>query len=132
MKIEHDDDTFIVDVQTRRDGNSAMKIAWDDSTEVVFGGLYAQVSLLDLRMRVIMNPTGTVAQWKNIKWAREQAMATICRPDVAPLVITAMARFHFELGERSGRKTLQHELRKTLGISADEYDEGECAHTRDR
>lgn len=119
MKIEPDRlrGVLIVDVQTRRDGNSAAKIAWDDFTEVTFGGLHAEVLFMDLHIRVIMDPDGEASQWRDIEWARAQAMGVICRPDVAPLVITAMASFHFEMGEAAGRQALQYELRKLLGVS---------------
>lgn len=105
-----------VDVQTRRDGDTAKKIAWDDDTEVFFGGLHAEVTLLDLRIRVIMDPDGTAAKWKDLKNARAQAMAVLCRPHVTPLFIAALAKLHFELGQQSGERKLQFELRHLLGV----------------
>jgi len=119
MKIEPNEyeGTLTVDVQTRRDGNSAMKIAWDDRTEVIFGGLCARVKLFDLRIEVVMNPDRSAAQWKDREWAREQAMAVLCRPDVAPLLIAAIADFHFKLGKGAGREECRSDLRKLLGVS---------------
>lgn len=118
MKIEPDEfrKVLIVDVQTRRDGNSSMKIASDDCTEVWYGGLCADVHLLDLGICVVMDPDETAKKWRDIAWARARAMDVMCRPDIAPLIFTAMADFHFKLGKRAGREELQKEFRETLGI----------------
>jgi hypothetical protein len=117
MKIEPDHfrGCLTVDVQTRRDGNSASKIAWDDDTVVIFGGLQALVELRDLRVVVVMNPDE--GKWRDLRWARERAMAVLCKPDITPLFVAALADFHFQLGEEAGRESLRYELRKLLGIS---------------
>jgi len=124
MRIEPDSfgDVLIVDVQTRRYGNSAMKIASDRYTEVVFGGLHVSVRLRDLHVEVIMDPEGSEEQWKDLAWAREQAMSVLCRPDVAPRFIVALADFRFKVGEHAGRKALRDEFRRLIGVSADNED----------
>jgi len=124
MKIETDSigSRLIVDIQTRRYSNGAMKIASNDTTDVTFGGLYARVCLRDLRVEVVMDPEGSEKQWKNLSWARDRAMDVLCRPDVAPLFIAALADFRFKLGEHAGRKALRNEFRKLLGVSADNED----------
>lgn len=103
-----------VDVQTRKDGASAGVIARSDNTEVSFGPLHAEVTLLDLKIRVTMNPDE--GEWGDLAWARARAMATIGAPQVFPLVVVALAGLHNELGRRAGREGLQRELRTLIGI----------------
>ena len=103
-----------VDVQTRKDGASATLIARSDDTEVSFGPLHAEVTLLDLKIRVTMNPDE--CNWENLAWARERAMAVISAPQVFPLVVTALVGLHDKLGREAGRKELQGELRALLEI----------------
>ena len=105
-----------VDVQTRRDGNSAAIIARSDDTEVAFGPLYAEVFLRDLKIRVTMNPDE--GEWVNIDWARERAMEAIKAPQAFPLILAELVKLHDELGRQAGREELQGELRALLGTAA--------------
>ena len=104
-----------VDVQTRKDGASATLIARSDDTEVSFGTLHAEVTLLDLKIRVTMNPDE--GEWGNLAWARARAMAAIGEPLVFPLVLAGLVELHDKLGRQLGRKDLQMKLRALLGVS---------------
>ncbi len=104
-----------VDVQTRKDGASATLVARSDDTEVSFGLLHAEVTLLDLKIRVTMNPDE--GNWGNLLWAREIAMSTIGNPQVFPLVLAGLVELHDKLGRQAGREELQRELRTLLGVT---------------
>jgi len=102
-----------IDVQTRRDGNSAALVAQDDLTEVSFGGLHASVMLHDLGVVVTMNPDK--GEWKNLEWARRRALDTILAPEIVLEVLLALCVFHRKFGEQEGRRGLQREFWKLLG-----------------
>lgn len=102
-----------VDVQERRDGNSAVVVLRTDDTEVYFGGLHASVFLIDLRVRVIMDPDD--GDWGNRDWARAKAIAVLGRPDELEQLLLAMAGANRDLGRREGRRALQQDLHKLLG-----------------
>lgn len=103
-----------VDVQTRKDGASATVVARSDNTEVSFGPLHAEVTLLDLKIRVTMNPDE--GEWEDAAWAREIAIGAISAPQVFPLVLVALVQLHDDLGRRAGREELQREMRALLGV----------------
>ena len=104
-----------IDVQTQKDGGSAAVIARSDETEVSFGSLHAEVTLLDLKIRVTMNPDE--GEWENLAWARKRAMAVISAPLVFPLVLTALVELYDKLGREAGRNALQRELRTLIGVT---------------
>lgn len=106
-----------VDVLTQRHGGSAIVVARSDETEVSFGSLHAEVTLLDLKIRVTMNPDE--GEWENLAWARERAMTVISAPQVFPLVLVALVQLHGELGRLAGREERQREMRRLLGIEGD-------------
>ena len=106
-----------VDVQTRKEGAGATLVARSDNTEVSFGPLHAEVTLLDLKIRVTMNPDE--GEWGNLAWARARAMAVISAPEVLLLVLAALVKLYDELGRRAGRKELQGELKTLLGTDAE-------------
>lgn len=115
MKIEqHEYSGFLrVDMQTRRDGNSSSKVAWDENTEVYFGGLEAKVTLKDLRIEVTMNPDE--GSWRDTGWARRRALHVVLAPDIAVEVLSALCAVNRSVGHREGREKLQGQLSELLG-----------------
>lgn len=103
-----------VDVQTRKDGASATLVARSDNTEVSFGPLHAEVTLLDLKIRVTMNPDE--GEWGRLAWARGRAMVAISEPQVFLLVLAGLVELHDKLGRQAGREELQRELKTLIGI----------------
>lgn len=117
MKIEqHECSVFLrIDVQSRRDGNSAARMAGDDNTEVCWGGLYARVTLHDLRIQVTMNPDE--GDWGNLAWARRRALDIVLAPETVSEVILALCDINRKVGRAEGRKDLQRQLSKLLGCA---------------
>ena len=116
MKIEqHEYSGFLrVDVQTRRDGNSAVKVAEDASTEVYFGGLEAKVTLKDVCIEITMNPDE--GSWHDIEWARRKALAVVLAPEVSVAVLAALCAVNRSVGRKEGRKELQGQISEILGL----------------
>lgn len=114
MKIESD--AFIglvtINVQTRSEGCSATKVFQNDSIEVYFGGLYTQVTLLDLGIRIIMNPDK--GEWRDPDWARARAMSVIV--ENAPNVMIELAKLHREIGRKEGKQELRSALKNLLQV----------------
>jgi len=108
-----------VDVQTRRDGNSAILVADVGDTRVYFGRLHAQVLLRDIGVLVTMNPDE--GEWQNPGWARARAMDVIQAPDLLPLVLIELVKLHTEMGRKAGRKELSRELRTLIGVDPSDY-----------
>ena len=115
VKLEqHEYSGFLrIDAQTRRDGNSAVLLAKDDNTEVCLGGLYAMVTMHDLRIQVTMNPDQ--GKWRNLEWARRRALDVVLAPDTVSEVLVALCALNRSVGKVEGREELQNQLSKLLG-----------------
>jgi hypothetical protein len=109
-----------VDVQTRREGNSAFVVLHQNDIKVAFGPLHAEVRLKDLGVCVTMNPDP--GEWTDPVWARSRAIEVVVHPRVLPLVLPALVKLHFERGRRDGRDEIRKEMRKLIGVSR-EHDE---------
>lgn len=98
-------------------GNSAVKQLLepaDPNTEVCFGGLHAQVTMVDLKLRVTMDPVD--GNWTFPTWARAQAAAAIQRHLSLATLQELLA------GVRKGVAFAQKRMREALGV-VDEYGE---------
>ncbi len=101
-----------VDVQTEKRGNSSAIVCREEDTEVSYGGLHAKVMLLDLNIRVVMNPDE--GDWKSADWARARALEVLSRSCVK--VLSQYAKARRAQGYREGVNDARRQMRAALGI----------------
>lgn len=88
----------------------------------VYHGFETTVTLWDLRMEIKMDPVP--GNWKDGKWAREQALQAMAKelssPETAVATMRLLMEAYFQLGVKKGKSTIQHELRELLGVYSKE------------
>lgn len=115
LEVDHNN-YMVFDYTTPRNRSSgALNLSVDEPyTAVSFGTMYALVTMCDLRIEVRMDPYGDKEDWKDGKWAREQAFKAI-EENLSPAMWSEVIQGLLEIGKAQGREALQKEFRQLLG-----------------
>lgn len=115
LKVNHNN-YMVFDYATSQNGTyEALNLHVDEPYTVVsFGARYALVTMCDLRIEVRMDPYGDNEDWKDGKWAREQAFKAI-EENLSPAMWAEVIQGLINIGKTQGREELQKEFRQLLG-----------------
>ena len=116
-RVEQGNGRTRIDVQTRREGNSAALVVQNDQVRVVHGGLYAKVEFKAIGVDVVMNPDFD-GNWCDVEWASARAWQE-ARDHLSLEAFHEVLDANRAEGRKEGRKQLQRELRRMLGVIAD-------------
>lgn len=115
--------SVILEVDLRREKELASSSAVnqfvkDPNTVVYYGKLHAEVTMLDIGLRVTMDPregNSKNGNWKNAQWARRTAVDALAA-DLSEDLLTQILKISHEEGRKIGMAQKAIEIRNALGI----------------